>query len=61
MSRAYLVTFRLAAGLAVGFWGVSKLFFVSSWVVTKTPFTASFPSTPLCGYICLVSCKWRSP
>ena len=32
MERAFIITLRLAAGLAVGFWGLSKLFFVKNWV-----------------------------
>jgi len=30
--RTYAIALRLAAGLAVGLWGVSKLFFVQSWI-----------------------------
>ncbi|NBD15215.1 MAG: hypothetical protein GVY04_03445 [Cyanobacteria bacterium] len=32
MERAFIITLRLAAGLAVGFWGLSKLLFVNDWV-----------------------------
>jgi len=32
MERAFIITLRLAAGLAVGFWGLSKLLFVDHWV-----------------------------
>ncbi len=32
MERAFIITLRLAAGLAVGFWGLSKLLFVKNWV-----------------------------
>ncbi|WP_150107040.1 hypothetical protein [Halothece sp. PCC 7418] len=32
MERAFIITLRLAAGLAVGFWGLSKLLFVNNWI-----------------------------
>jgi len=32
MERAFMITLRLAAGLAVGLWGLSKLLFVKNWV-----------------------------
>lgn len=32
MNSASALALRLGAGLAVGFWGLSKLFFVSNWV-----------------------------
>lgn len=32
MERAFIFMLRLAAGLAVGLWGLSKLLFVKNWV-----------------------------
>jgi len=32
MERAFIITLRLGAGLAVALWGLSKLLFVKNWV-----------------------------
>ncbi|HHP7244830.1 MAG TPA: hypothetical protein ACFE0H_09110 [Elainellaceae cyanobacterium] len=39
MTRTSFVILRLAAGLAVGFWGLSKLVFVQNWVA---PYEGAF-------------------
>ena len=46
MERAFIIALRLAAGLAVGFWGLSKLIFAQNWV---KPYQAFYGQLPISG------------
>lgn len=48
MERTFMIFLRLAAGLAVGFWGLSKLFFVQNWV---KPYQMFYPQLPISGTV----------
>jgi len=43
MERTFMIFLRLAAGLAVGFWGLSKLLFVQNWVQPYQMFYGQLP------------------
>lgn len=46
MERAFIIALRLAAGLAVGLWGLSKLIFAQNWV---KPYQAFYGQLPISG------------
>jgi len=43
MERTFIIILRLAAGLAVGFWGLSKLLFVQNWAKPYQMFYGQLP------------------
>lgn len=47
MQSTPVFIFRLAAGCAVGFWGLSKLFFANNWVGPYEAFYGALPLSPL--------------
>lgn len=51
MERAFIITLRLAAGLAVGLWGLSKLLFVKNWVGPYEAFYVPLPNATLLVYL----------
>jgi len=46
MERVFIIALRLAAGLAVGLWGLSKLLFVQNWIKPYQAFYGGLPFNP---------------